>query len=268
MSDKFLGFKYGTLEIGIDKTYKGFIINDGEDLKFSNSPSFSNEFVIPPYGGKTYYLGTTEENRTVSFKVMLLDTTLYNYKKVIGLLGSRTSGILSFDYDSNYGYEVKLDSISDGVYTVSENCEAGYELYNVEFEISFITLYDWAARWIGLSPMWTPTESQLIDNNLGLSFLSKVGDVFTFYNRHNVENYFVITYDNSLTIVEDTVTLVNVSGAGLAAKYYSQHGFLLKSDGVFLSGASTIIKVPANSDLELTITGTLVSIVPTSREIL
>ena len=49
----YIGFKFNGIEVKPDASiYKGFIINDGEDLKFYNLPSFSSEYVTPQFGRK------------------------------------------------------------------------------------------------------------------------------------------------------------------------------------------------------------------------
>ena len=57
MDDKFIGFKYNGLTLGLDNdsNFNGFIINEGSDLNFSNLPSFSNEFAFPRFGDKLLF---------------------------------------------------------------------------------------------------------------------------------------------------------------------------------------------------------------------
>jgi hypothetical protein len=55
------------------------------------------------------------------------------------------SGLLQFDYNTNYSYKVKLNSIGESNYTVNSNCEPDSLTYNVEITIQFVTVGDWAA---------------------------------------------------------------------------------------------------------------------------
>jgi hypothetical protein len=53
-------------------------------------------------------------------------------------------GLLSFSYNSNYGFEVKVDSISDGEFHVTreDNCD---DKYYVNLSVTFTTVSDFAA---------------------------------------------------------------------------------------------------------------------------
>jgi hypothetical protein len=113
----------------------------------------------------------------------------------------------------------------------------------------------------------------LIDNEKDLNFIQDEGyDEYIIFNHHNLKNYFVIEFDNTLSIetTDSTpISLVSVTGAGTGAKYFSEFGIALKADGTFVScGLNPLISIDANSSKTLTITGTINKIIPTSREIL
>jgi hypothetical protein len=96
-TDKYLGFKYNNKH---SREFNAFIINDGEDLKFSNAPSFSNEFATTMFGNKTYFLGTRVENREIGFSVGLINVSFDKYREFLNWLDIHSRGVLSFDYNT------------------------------------------------------------------------------------------------------------------------------------------------------------------------
>lgn len=157
--DKYIGFEYNGIKVNMesDANIKGFIINEGEDLKFPSLPSFSNEFAFPKFGEVSYFLGTTKENRTIGFTVALYEITIQQYRNFLSQLSSDNpsySNILKFDYNQYFGYKVKLNSISEGKFIVSRTCvtnEDPTDLYYVELDLEFVTYNDWAAQYLNES---------------------------------------------------------------------------------------------------------------------
>lgn len=148
--DKYIGFEYNGIKVnmGPNADIKGFILNEGEDLKFPSLPSFSNEFAFPKFGEVSYFLGTTKENRTIGFTVALHEVTIQQYRNFLSQLSSDNPGysnILKFDYNEYFGYKVKLNSISEGKFVVSRTCvtnEDPTDLYYIELDLEFVTYND------------------------------------------------------------------------------------------------------------------------------
>ena len=148
--DKYIGFEYNGIKVNMepDTKIKGFILNEGEDLKFPSLPSFNNEFAFPKFGDVSYFLGTTKENRTISFTVALHEITIQEYKNFLSQLSSNNpnyDNILKFDYNENFGYKAKLNSISEGKFLVSRTCDingAATDLYHIELDLEFVTYND------------------------------------------------------------------------------------------------------------------------------
>ena len=276
MTDKYIGFKYRGKSLGMSASsdFKGFIENNGADLKFFNTPTFTNEFTPIAYGDKTIYTGNTKNNKTFNFLIHLVEISLADYKSFLNWLNLDSIGVLSLDYDSSYGYDVKVLSISEGTFKPFKDCEEDKMLYYVELQIAFITTYDWAAKWIKTIVEWTGGTDILIDNDEGIPFVVKTGNNFAFNNRHQVDNYFTVTFTGTLLIKEGSTTLVNiVSPAGKTGLYYSEFGMALNTDGTFIgvSGSNPLqgISIPARTIKTLEITAaTITSIKPVSREIL
>lgn len=179
--DKYIGFEYNGVKVnmGPKANIKGFIINEGEDLKFPSLPSFSNEFAFPKFGEISYFLGTTKENRTIGFTVALHEVTIQQYRNFLSQLSSDNpnySNILKFDYNEYFGYKVKLNSISEGKFVVSRTCvtnEDPTDLYYIELDLEFVTYNDWAAQYLNeYEPIIYMVESE----DTSITF----ADLFTF----------------------------------------------------------------------------------------
>ena len=279
--DRYLGFTYNgkSMNMTAEADFFGFIENSGNELSFFNSPDFSNEFVVPQFGDRTFYTGNTKNNRTFSLKVQLDKITLHKYREFLEWLSPDSEGLLVFDYNPNYGYQVKLQSISDSEFHVTKRRNNNEDFYYVDLNLNFITTYDYAAQWVKKPVAYTgSSEDNLIDNEFYEDFIEVAGNNFKIYNYHNLVNYFTIDFDNQLTIVSPVnppVTLVTITGAGTNAKYFSEFGIALKSDGSFLNCGSgdPIIPISPRSDIALTITTSgsgskINSIVPSSREVI
>ena len=69
MADNYLSFNYNNPNFTTEiedfsnklSDFGGFIINEGNDLKFFNPSNFSHEFMTPQFGKQSYFLGTTRE---------------------------------------------------------------------------------------------------------------------------------------------------------------------------------------------------------------
>jgi phage-related protein len=142
--DRYLGFTFNGKSLGMktENDFYGFIQNNGEDLSFSNTPQFGDEFVVPQYGDRTFYTGTTKSNRAFSMKISLDKITLRQYRDLLAWLNPNSTGNLSFDFDPNYGYEVKLSSISQGQFYILKETNNNEDFYYVDFDITFITISD------------------------------------------------------------------------------------------------------------------------------
>jgi hypothetical protein len=249
----------------------GFIENDGNELSFFNTPDFSNEFVIPQYGERTYYTGNTKSNKTFSLKVQLDKITLHKYREFLEWLNLDSKGTLIFDYNPNYGYDVKVQSISPSEFHVTKKSNNNEDFYYVDLSIEFITVSDFAARWTK-EGVFFPGGS-LIENEFYEDFIEEIGvNTYKIYNYHNIKNYFTIEFDNTLAIQEPgetPISLVSITGAGTGAKYFSEFGIAIREDGNFRSsGPRPVIFLEPKTNRTFLITGTNIKIIPSSREIL
>ncbi len=272
--DRYLGFTYNgkSMNMTAEADFFGFIENDGNELSFFNTPDFSNEFVIPQYGERTYYTGNTKSNRTFSLKVQLDKITLHKYREFLEWLNLDSKGTLIFDYNPNYGYDVKVQSISPSEFHVTKKSNNNEDFYYVDLSIEFITVSDFAARWTK-EGVFFPGGS-LVENEFYEDFIEEIGvNTYKIYNYHNIKNYFTIEFDNTLSIQQVTETtsipLVSITGAGTGAKYFSEFGIAIRADGNFRSsGPRPVIFLEPKTNRTFLITGTNIKIIPSSREIL
>lgn len=289
--DKYLGFKYKDKSLGMESNndYTGFILNEGSDLQFVNTPEFSNNIIAPDFSSRTYYTGISKGSRELSFTIMLDEITFEDYKDFLYWLNMDDSGDLSFDYNPNYSYEVKVSGISPGEFNPINNTGK----YYVEIDLDFTTINDWAAKWTKEDAYWNSENThQLINNDKDEPFLTYTStsetdtDTFEFNNVHRTENYFEIDFNGELTIIDNDVggdenisETYKFNSDNLDATFYSEYGIAIDSDGNFLASTaddgngiskSRVIPIPPKSKktLEIGATTELSEIRPISREII
>lgn len=276
MTDNYLGFSYRGKALGMksNSNFKGFIENDGNELSFFNTPDFSNEFVVPQFGDRTIYTGNTKNNRTFNLKIQLDKITLTDYRKFLEWLNPDSEGVLIFDYSTNYGYDVKVQSVSDSEFHVITDC-TGEQEYYIDLNVEFITVKDFAARWIATDVAWTDSTDPLptlINNDAGEPFVTVEGNIFTFKNYNNLKNYLIIEFNDSLVIRKTNASgeiLVNVTGTG-SRTHYSEFGIVVDGNGNFVPcGPKPLISLEPGETKILHLSKTAdITIIPTSREIL
>ena len=146
--DRYLGFTYNgkAMNMTAEADFFGFIENEGNELSFFNTPDFSNEFVVPEFGERTIYTGNTKSNKTFSLKIQLEKLTLHKYREFLEWLNLDSQGTLIFDYSPNYGYDVKVQSISPSEFHVTKRKNHNEDFYYVDMAVDFITVRDFAAK--------------------------------------------------------------------------------------------------------------------------
>ena len=218
MADNYLGFRFNGENIGLESgdDYVGFIINSGDDLKFSSSPEFSNEFASPTLGDNAIYTGTTVSSRTFNFRVALKENTFADFQAVLKWLDKEATGYLIFDYNDTFGYMVKIASIGEASYV------AQYDgvTYNIEFDISFVTTGDWAAY--ELDTDTSATDPQLftydqsdttLQNNSSFEYQWQTSSAFphfTYKNKSQLNQSVIISYSSILKISNTETTYRNI----------------------------------------------------------
>lgn len=266
MEDKFLGFKYkGIHSYNNNLNFQAYIVNEGEDLKFSNSPEFTLETAAPKFGNINYYLGETKESRVITLDLLVKDVTLSQYRRFVRWITDNREEdengqqLLIFDYSPNFAYNVKLSSISEGVFYASPNCTTESITYNVEVSIEFNTIGDWAA--IGLDvEIMTPGEDYSFSSGMVTAEQLEDGLDSGYYkitNNTNMPLYFnieVTDFTGDFIIKErvngeDTV-IYSISTGNVQKTFtiYSKYGIALDSSGNFITTTiSSVLKIDAGS---------------------
>ncbi len=281
MADNYKSFTYKG--ISLSTSFNGFIINEGNDLIFFNPSQFSHEFTTPQFGNQSYFMGTNKENREFNFPILLQAQTLLEYKNFLRWLNPTSEGMLSFDYNNNFGYNVKVNSISEAKFTVNKDC-IGELTYNIELEIGFITKNDWAAT---LSSTITSTTLPSNGNSIYLSEtasyttsstnavlkISNSSGTYTFTNYCNLDCYLEIQSSSisALSISSGTVVHYHYTGSNIALKLYTEYGIAVDNSGNFISLTTNLgsLPLPSLSSTVLNITSTgILTVLPIIREII
>lgn len=197
MADKFLTFEYDGVN-SLDKNV--YIINEGEDLNFFNSPSFSHDIIYPKFGEISFINGLTKESREIEFSVLVKDVSLKDYKKVLHWLRPKEEvSRLSFDYNTDFDYNVVVSSIGNGNMFPSSDCD-GETLYSVVFNISFTTVGDYAAEFNGISEILASAiDSNFLPNSLGLITANwdNITKTLNVTNNTSEKLYFTLEFPSS-----------------------------------------------------------------------
>lgn len=97
------------------ENFGAFIIADKRgDLKFYNGPSFTNKYSSPQfskYAGNL--LGVDFKQQQISFKVGLYYFSIEDYQRFLDYIGPYQVDYLSFGFNPDWSYLVKLNSIQD-----------------------------------------------------------------------------------------------------------------------------------------------------------
>ena len=102
---------------GIDawQVFGAFIVADKRgDLKFYNGANFSNEYSSSQFSDLgNNLLGVSIKQQTIQFKIGMYWFNMEDYRKFLNWLDPYVVNYLSFGFNSDYGYLVKLGSIAD-----------------------------------------------------------------------------------------------------------------------------------------------------------
>ena len=118
------------------------IQNKGEDLSFPSQASFENQIASPLYQGTSYLLGVNKKDRVFNFSCWVDSITTLKMRELLNWLSIDKVGNLILDYNPNFSYRVKISSMGDIKHLAVNNDGTS----NYEFQLSFITVGDFAAK--------------------------------------------------------------------------------------------------------------------------
>lgn len=128
------------------KTMKVWITNN-LDIQFNLTPSFSDEFVSPQFGGGQLYGGTTITSTPLpAIRCVAIDVTMNEWRAISEWLSPFATGRLRFSFNNKTYYNAKVGSAISGVSWIRANTKSHLgDLYIIQFSISFVTVGDYAA---------------------------------------------------------------------------------------------------------------------------
>lgn len=123
---------------GIDafENFGAFIVNK-RDLKFNNGPTFSNEYTKPQFeSAYGQLMGVTFNIQKIDFTIGVYWISEKHYRQLIYWLNPYEINTLTFGFEPNYYYQVKLASIENGTRYIIGREGKDY-MYYTEMKLSF-----------------------------------------------------------------------------------------------------------------------------------
>lgn len=146
LQDEFMTFSWG----GFDAfdNFGAFIINEQKgSLKFYNGPGFTNEYTKPQFdNGGGELMGVTFNKQTISFTIGVYWINIHDYRLLLNWLHPLKINYLTFGFNKEYRYNVKLSKIGDStryivgkeaIYTVEGKIDHMEPMYYTELSLSF-----------------------------------------------------------------------------------------------------------------------------------
>ena len=175
--------------------FGAFVINDKNSLKFYNGSSYKNSYVQPQFEDARRILeGISFSGQVISFKIGVYWISEDNMRYLLDFLNPYEKNFLYFNFETNYGYECKLNGIKDTTRWIIGK-EDGKPMYYTEFDLSFDVLGANCARSIQ-KWTWNPTHPSDFDTEYKVNSKSKN------YIKNPIMYYFKLSFNND--IVSDT----------------------------------------------------------------
>lgn len=127
-------YMYFTFNQRHSSIYNLTIVNDKGTQIFIDRGS-KIETTQPQYQSGQYMLGVSHPQRSFPLKLFGSDLTEAQIAEILNWIYVGATGALSFDYSSDWEYNVVVSALKNPVQTV-----AGYNLFNIELDITFVTL--------------------------------------------------------------------------------------------------------------------------------
>lgn len=109
MEDKYLYFSFDGVHSSV---YNCFYSNNGEDKNFPMFPVFNDFTETPLFQKRSYYLGTSQNNKDFTFNCVCEKVTLNQFRQLQKWLSAEKIANLSLDFVPNYHWKVKIKSFS------------------------------------------------------------------------------------------------------------------------------------------------------------
>lgn len=144
--DDFATFQWRGHDMWAD--YGCFIINESKgSLKFYNGPGYSNKYAKSQFSSSVNALiGIDFKQKTIPMKIGMYWFTIEEYQNFLNEIGPYVINYLTFGYEKNYGYLVKLSNITDSPRHVVGTNEDGDYVYYTEMDLTWELLGDNCVR--------------------------------------------------------------------------------------------------------------------------
>lgn len=269
MADKYLSFKFGDKHLN-DSTWNGFISREDLNIDIPSAPEFDDQYSDSEFGSTNYFLGTNISQRTFQFHIVLNPITLDNYRKFLGWLSIDKVGDLVLDFNTNWKYIVKVSSIEESsIIPVAGETDK----YIIELDVSFTTVYDWAAIYDGSDS--TSINLMLANDHAMYGYflnedyvIEKTNNIITVRNPFNLPMYLVFNFEfgeetgvNVVEIKNNNVSFYKIENSELLKfSIYTKYGFILDSADNFIKSTINkgVLKIEPNTSntLNLNISNT------------
>ena len=118
------------------RTYNVIIQNAGEDLSFPSQAAFENQIIAPLYQNTSFLGGVQKKDREFKFNCFANNLNLDLVRAMLHWLSVDKIAYLILDYNPNFKYQVKIQSISDLKHLAYNDDGTS----NYDFTISFTTI--------------------------------------------------------------------------------------------------------------------------------
>ena len=133
--DDFTTFTWNNIDMY--KEYGAFIVSKN-DLQFYNGPKFSNTYNEPQFDRAAKQLsGISFETQELSLTIGVYGFTIDVYRRLLRLFDAYSVGNLSFSFDKEHFYIVKVSSLKDSTRYVLPTKLNGQYAYYTELDITF-----------------------------------------------------------------------------------------------------------------------------------
>lgn len=133
--DDFTTFTWNNIDMY--KEYGAFIVSKN-DLQFYNGPSFKNTYNEPQFDRAAKQLsGISFETQELSLTVGVYGFTIDVYRRLLRLFDAYSIGNLSFSFDKEHFYIVKVSNLKDSTRYVLPTQLNGQYTYYTELSITF-----------------------------------------------------------------------------------------------------------------------------------
>ena len=137
-NDEYVHFSFATLP---SSAFNVCIQNSEDELKMFVNCGDSVNFVSPSNQNKAYALGIKHPQRTLQFKLLAYNVSREDLRHIMSWLKVGNSGVLSFDFAPDWGYDVVVSGLDNPTLIPVDNDE-----FVATFGITFATVNSTAAK--------------------------------------------------------------------------------------------------------------------------